>query len=60
MTRAGRFIDPLRLPMLQAEPIARRERAAFDAEARRRLQRLAQGPEAGAAAAAAATSEPGR
>ncbi len=32
MTRNGQFVDPLRIPLPPAEPVARAERAAFDAE----------------------------
>ncbi len=40
MTRNGQFVDPLRIPLPPAEPVARAERTAFDAEAARELALL--------------------
>jgi murein DD-endopeptidase MepM/ murein hydrolase activator NlpD len=41
MARQGQFVDPLRIQLPPAEPVARSERASFDAEAARLLALLA-------------------
>jgi murein DD-endopeptidase MepM/ murein hydrolase activator NlpD len=40
MARGGQFVDPLRIQLPPAEPVAAAERAAFDAEATALLRRL--------------------
>lgn len=40
MSRKGRFVDPLRIPLPPAAPVARDERATFEAEAARLLPLL--------------------